>query len=124
MSPEEYEELRSNPVHFAVTPAGVHVFSEAEWIVEKREKIARRPRSLSSSTSAKSPPAGSAPPMAHRMPAAQGARFRPGSRLYRLRLEDAGGGGPRRERQTTGPQSPSRRSIVADSNWREHAYRA
>lgn len=37
MSLEEYEELRSNPVHFA--PAGMHVFSEAEWFVEKREKI-------------------------------------------------------------------------------------
>ncbi len=39
MSPEEYEELRSNPVHFAVAPAEMHVFSEAEWVVEKREKI-------------------------------------------------------------------------------------
>jgi hypothetical protein len=38
MTPEEYEELRSNPTRFAVAPDDVHVFPEAERIVEKRER--------------------------------------------------------------------------------------
>jgi hypothetical protein len=37
MTPEEYEELRSSPTRFAVAPDEVHVFPEAERIVEKRE---------------------------------------------------------------------------------------
>jgi hypothetical protein len=38
MTPEEYEELRANPIHFAVAPAEMHVFPEAERVVEKRER--------------------------------------------------------------------------------------
>jgi hypothetical protein len=38
MTPEEYEELRANPTHFAVAPDDVHVFPEAERIIEKRER--------------------------------------------------------------------------------------
>ena len=38
MTPEEYEELRANPVHFAVAPAEVHVVPEVERVVEERER--------------------------------------------------------------------------------------
>ena len=38
MTPEEYEELRSNATHFAVAPAEMHVVPDVERIVEKRER--------------------------------------------------------------------------------------
>ena len=33
-----YEELRANPVHFAVASAEMHVVPEVERVVEKRER--------------------------------------------------------------------------------------
>jgi len=38
MTPEEYEELRTNPTHFAVAPAEMHIVPEVERVVEKRER--------------------------------------------------------------------------------------
>ena len=38
MTPEEYEELRSNATHFAVAPAEMHVVPEVERVVEERER--------------------------------------------------------------------------------------
>ena len=38
MTPEEYEELRSNATHFVVAPAEMHVVPDVERIVEKRER--------------------------------------------------------------------------------------
>ena len=38
MTPEEYEELRSNATHFAVATAEMHVVPDVERIVEKRER--------------------------------------------------------------------------------------
>ncbi len=38
MTPEEYEELRSNPTHFAVVPDATHVRPEVESIVEMHER--------------------------------------------------------------------------------------
>ena len=37
MTPEEYAKLRASPTLFAVAPDDVHVFPEAERIIEKRE---------------------------------------------------------------------------------------
>jgi hypothetical protein len=37
MSPSEYEQLRSEPTHFAVVPTEEHVTSDVERIVEKRD---------------------------------------------------------------------------------------
>ena len=38
MTPEDYEKLRANPIHFAVAPDQTHVVPEAEWVVEKHER--------------------------------------------------------------------------------------
>jgi hypothetical protein len=38
MSPEEYEELRSDPTHFAVAPDMKHVQPEVESVVERHEQ--------------------------------------------------------------------------------------
>ena len=37
MTPEEYEELRSDPTHFAVVPDMKHVYPEVESVVETHE---------------------------------------------------------------------------------------
>jgi hypothetical protein len=38
MTPEEYEELRSNPTHFAVAPDIKHVHPEVESVIEMHER--------------------------------------------------------------------------------------
>jgi hypothetical protein len=38
MTAEEYEELRENPIHFAVTPGETHVAPEAERVIAKHER--------------------------------------------------------------------------------------
>jgi len=38
MTAEEYEELRSDPTHFAVAPARSHVVPEAERVVSKNDR--------------------------------------------------------------------------------------
>jgi hypothetical protein len=38
MTPEEYEELRSNPTHFAVAPDMKHVRPEVESVLERHER--------------------------------------------------------------------------------------
>ena len=39
MSPLEYEQLRSEPTHFAVVPNEMHVSPDVERIVEKRDRF-------------------------------------------------------------------------------------